>query len=259
MQKFNALVRRGLIHKGFPAPLLGRINDFIVFIPMSAATNKLIAKRNLREIQAKCMRAQNVKVRYDMVSIMKYITDENLDQSAEAGGARQIVNLINNNILSAIATYIIKHPNVFDIKVTTTGQMRSDNKNVLESTADIKVEATDKDTLNQDYTKSVQKFKPEVERVLNAYIAHFPDLQLPAHANKEIFIALAHDGLEQEPKKAVSNLFRPLKNYLISVRSWDELYGKNPSEADYPRPTTDLELRFKHDHMIVLPKAQAAV
>ena len=254
MQKFNALVRRGLIRKGFPAPLLGRINDFIVFIPMSAATNKLIAKRNLREIQAKCLTAQNVKVRYDMVNVMKYITDENLDQSAEAGGARQIVNLINNNILSAIATYIIKHPNVYDIKVTTTGQMRSNNKNILESTADIKVEATDQDTLNQDYNRSVQKFKPEVERILNAYIAHFPDLQLPAHANKEIFMALAHNSLLKSPKEAVGSLFKPLRDYLIGVRSWDELYGKNPAEADYPRPTTDLELQFEKDQMIVLAK-----
>lgn len=251
LASLNTLIRNELIQKKFPAPLLARINDFVLFAPMAESTNVLITKRELKQIQDKCLLKQNVRVHYDEHTLINYVTREKLDTRAEAGGARQIVNLINKDILASIADYIIHHPDVLDIYVTTVGLSRSNNKHRLKSTEHVEVTPMDKRSLEQEYKKSVHKYRNQVQVVLKNYLRKYPDLKLPANANKAIFKALAHNGTDLEPEIAVNKLFKPLEDYLKGIDSWDELYKNQPQNAPFPRPKTKLNLSFKRNTMIV--------
>lgn len=255
LQRLNNLIRENLSkNKKFPTALLSRINDMVFFVPISSDTSKLIAKRELSKVQILCMNKQNVQVRYDEDSLITYITEEKAETKSNAGGARQIVNIVRKDILAAIAEYIAYHPDVLDIYVSTVGQGRSDSKLHAISRKVISVSKTNKSVLDKEYKKSVRKFKPEVVNVLNHYLAENKSLRLPSTINKDIFRALAHNGTNLPAKEAVSKVFRPLKDYLDKIESWDEVYANHPDDAPYSRPAANAYIRFKNDQMIIVEK-----
>lgn len=249
----NRLIRKNLSNTPeFPAPLLSRVSDFVPFVPLSSSTNIAIVKRELERIKRDCMDKQNVNIRYDMDSLIKYVTQEKVDENSQAGGARQVVNIVNKDILASIAQYIIENPGKMDIYVTTIGQGRSDDKHHARSDMRIEVKEPSADVLERAYKLSVEKYRDQVVKMLKMYMKEDKYIQLPTTLNDDVFLALAHNGTDLPPKKAVNKLFAPLHDYFEEINTWDNTYS-DPSSAPSPRPTVHIRIEFKNNEMQVVP------
>lgn len=252
LAKLTSLIRKDLTSsKKFPTPLIARVNDFVPFAPLSNETNEMIAKRELDRIRRDCMSKQNVQVRYDEKSVLEYITQEKLDTKADAGGARQVVNIVNKDILAEVAHYILEHPENNDIYVSTEGVSRTGNKFKARSEVRILVTKTTPNVLDKEYKKAVQKYKPEVVKQLKKYLHRCPTIKLPRDLNKSMFRALAHNGTDIPPKEAVDRVFKPLDDYLNSIIIWDNTYGNDPNSAPDIRPNVKILLQFKEDQLVI--------
>ena len=250
LAKLTSLIRKDLTSsKKFPTPLIARVNDFVPFAPLSNETNELIAKRELDRIRRDCMSKQNVQVRYDEKSVLEYITQEKLDVKADAGGARQVVNIVNKDVLAEVAHYILDHPEDNDIYVSTEGVSRSGNKFKARSEVRIIVSKTTPQVLNKAYKIAVEKYKPEVVKQLKHYLHRCPTIKLPKTLNMDIFKALAHNGTDIPPEEAVNQVLKPLDDYLNSIIIWDNTYGSDPESAPDVRPNVKILLKFKNDQL----------
>lgn len=194
----------------FPDPLLGRMTGFVPFNPLTPATNEKIARRQLKKVATTFLSKQNVKVRYDESNVLRYITSEKLRTDADAGGARQIVNLINSDVTNAISKYLVFHPDHTDVTVTTKGTARTLNKNQLASDEVINVVATSKNVLDFEYKQAVAKYK-------NALIKVFSQLKSKGYKlsikQKAIFTSLSQVST-MDAKSTFAKFIAPLKDYL---------------------------------------------
>lgn len=255
LQNMNALIRDNLSSsKHFPSALLSRINDFVPFTPLSENTYDMIAKRELSRIRQNCMKKQNVQVRYDERSLIDYVTHEKVDDASKAGGARQVVNIINRDVLAEVAHYIIMHPDINDIYVTTVGMGRKGNKFHARSQMQIEVKATTNKELAKEYKISVNKYKQRVVNVLDHYLTKCKTIELPKTINHDVFKALAHNGTDLPAGEAVDKVFKPLQEYLDTIDTWDNTYGDNPNEAPMARPSTNIKLVFNNDKLGIVIK-----
>lgn len=212
LEKFNKLIFRNLTQDAiFPTPLLGRMTGFIPFNPMTDETNKKIARRGLQNVARKFMTKTNVKVRYDEANILRFVTEEKLDVSAEAGGARQIATLIRKDITNAISQFLIFHPGVMDIYVTTEGLARTLDKYQLASKEQVVVKETPDYVIKNEYQASIFKYKTLLLKKLRSYQQRGLNLQLNI---KDVFVTLSRiDVMETEPQKTLNDFFEPVDEY----------------------------------------------
>lgn len=250
LEDYNKLIFENLANDPiFPTPLLGRMTGFVPFNPMTDATNKKIAHRQLRRVAKKFMEKQNVKVRYDEPNIIRYVTEEKLDDSAEAGGARQISTIIKKDITNNISRYLLfGHEDVTDVYVTTEGISRTLNENEVKSREKIKVEPTQATIIEDDYKNAVHKFKHELIKTLTTY----KKMGLYIRANsKSIFQVLSRIDLDDDPKIAINELFKPVQEYIEDIKNWDVQYSKNPELAPEPRPKTHITITVANNEIEV--------
>lgn len=250
LEDYNKLIFENLANDPiFPTPLLGRMTGFVPFNPMTDATNKKIAHRQLRRVAKKFMEKQNVKVRYDEPNIIRYVTEEKLDDSAEAGGARQIGTIIKKDITNNISRYLLfGHEDVTDVYVTTEGISRTLNENEVKSREKIKVEPTQAAIIEDDYKNAVHKFKPELIHTLTAYQKMGLHIRVDA---KPIFKVLSRIDLDDDPKIAINELFKPVQAYIEAIKNWDKYYGKQPERAPEPRPKTHITIKVSNNEIEV--------
>lgn len=250
LEDYNKLIFENLANDPiFPTPLLGRMTGFVPFNPMTDATNKKIAHRQLRRVAKKFMEKQNVKVRYDELNIIRYVTEEKLDDSAEAGGARQIGTIIKKDITNNISRYLLfGHEDVTDVYVTTEGISRTLNENEVKSREKIKVEPTQAAIIEDDYKNAVHKFKPELIHTLTAYQKMGLHIRVDA---KPIFKVLSRIDLDDDPKIAINELFKPVQAYIEAIKNWDKYYGKQPERAPEPRPKTHIKITVANNELEV--------
>lgn len=250
LEDYNKLIFENLANDPvFPTPLLGRMTGFVPFNPMTDATNKKIAHRQLRLVAKKFMEKQNVKVRYDEPNIIRYVTEEKLDDDAEAGGARQISTIIKKDITNNISRYLLfGHEDVTDVYVTTEGISRTLNENEVKSREKIKVEPTQAAIIADDYKNAVHKFKHELIKTLTDY----KKMGLYIRANsKSLFQVLSRIDLDDDPKIAINELFKPIQEYMESIKNWDIQYSKNPELASEPRPKTHITITVANNEIEV--------
>lgn len=250
LEDYNKLIFENLANDPvFPTPLLGRMTGFVPFNPMTDATNKKIAHRQLRLVAKKFMEKQNVKVRYDEPNIIRYVTEEKLDDDAEAGGARQISTIIKKDITNNISRYLLfGHEDVTDVYVTTEGISRTLNENEVKSREKIKVEPTQAAIIADDYKNAVHKFKHELIKTLTDY----KKMGLYIRANsKSLFQVLSRIDLDDDPKIAINELFKPVQEYMESIKNWDIQYSKNPELASEPRPKTHITITVANNEIEV--------
>lgn len=250
LEDYNKLIFENLANDPvFPTPLLGRMTGFVPFNPMTDATNKKIAHRQLRLVAKKFMEKQNVKVRYDEPNIIRYVTEEKLDDNAEAGGARQISTIIKKDITNNISRYLLfGHEDVTDVYVTTEGISRTLNENEVKSREKIKVEPTQAAIIADDYKNAVHKFKHELIKTLTDY----KKMGLYIRANsKSLFQVLSRIDLDDDPKIAINELFKPVQEYMESIKNWDIQYSKNPELASEPRPKTHITITVANNEIEV--------
>lgn len=72
-------------------------------------------------------------------SVVKFIVDDRTDNNTNAGGARQIVNIIESELTQKVAAYINANPTHKSLVVTVEGNLKSENKNMLKSSAKLVV------------------------------------------------------------------------------------------------------------------------
>lgn len=249
LEEFNRLIFRNLEDDPiFPTPLLGRITGYVPFNPMTDETNKKIAKRGLHRIAQRFMEKQNVKVRYDNANIIRYITEEKLDTSPDAGGARQINSIIKKDIVNNISKYLIFHPGTLDVYLTTVGLSRTENKNKLISDERIQVTATKPDIIKYDYQQAVERYKVLMTKMFKIYIKK--GLKLSFNA-KELFSTLSRLDLEGSPAECLNKFFEPLKLYFTRILEWKRSFGNNPENAPYQCPSTHVKIYVQNNELIV--------
>lgn len=249
LSDFNKLIFSNLKDDPqFPAPLLGRMTGFVPFAPMTTETNKKIAIRQLKKTAKIFMEKQNVKVRYDMTNLLRFITHEKIDNSSDAGGARQIVNLVRKNVTNAISQYLIFNPGTYDVYVTTAGKARTQDKFRLTSAEYVTVNATPKEIIQNDYDAAVTKFKPTLVKRLQDYRKR--GILIKANS-KDIFGTLARIDLNDDPNEAVDAFFEPLEHYIETIDDWNLQFGKNPALATSPKPSNRVVLTINNNELIV--------
>lgn len=248
LENYNRLIFRALANdRHFPTPLIGRMTGFVPFTPMNDPTNKKIARRGLNKVAKAFMQKQNVKVRYDMDNLLRFITKEKLNTSAEAGGARQITTLIRRHVINTISQYLIFHPDVHDVYLTTKGVARTESKTQLESQEYVTVEPTSKDIIANDYDNAKVKFAKPLNSALMKYMKR--GLKIHANAN-DLFRTLARIDLNDEPAQTVDQLLEPLNEYVKSIEDWDRLY-KVKRQMTEKRPSLNIKLTIDNNELLV--------
>lgn len=253
LEDYNKLIFTNLENNPiFPTPLLGRITGFVPFNPMTHSTNQLIAKRTLKHVANSFMEKQNVKIRYDWDNVLRYITEEKLDESADAGGARQIGNLIRKDITNNISRYILFHGTKnYDLYVTTHGIARTKDSHQIRSQEQIVVMETDPKIIKSNYELAVKQFKPTVLKKLK----HYQKIGMKVSVEpKELFSLLARGDLDLTAEKAVNEALKPVDKYENDIREWNRLYGHNPQKAPIDRPSLKITLHSLNGELEVIPK-----
>ena len=124
----------------FPPELLGRIDCFVPFQPLSENTQCNITKMRLEKIKKRLFMKHGIKMAYSE-AVITYLVKDTLSTDSNAGGARAIMNKLNTEVVSAISEFVNKHPETKRIGVDIGGQMAATDKNRLESAAYVIVKA----------------------------------------------------------------------------------------------------------------------
>lgn len=122
----------------FPPELLGRIDAIVPFQPLSLETRRRITRNKLRELAEEVQRKHRVQVNFDR-RVLEYLIEDKVDSDSDAGGARAALALMTDEVTSAIAAYVNAHPDHRRILVQINGELRSENKNRLDSDASVEV------------------------------------------------------------------------------------------------------------------------
>ena len=249
LEEFNRLIFRNLSDDPiFPTPLLGRITGFVPFNPMTDETNKKIARRGLHTVAQRFMEKQNVKVRYDKDNVLRYITEEKLDTSPEAGGARQISSIIKKDIANNISKFLIFHPKVMDVYITTEGLSRTENSNKLVSEEYIKVNPTKQDVINYDYSQAKLRYTGLLTKLLKTYISKGLRIQFNA---EELISTLARIDFELMPAEAIEVFFKPLRTYFNSIVEWQKAQRNHSNTNTATCPSLHVKLSVQNNELTV--------
>lgn len=150
MMKYESLIRESISKttgSRFPPELLGRIDCIVPFQPLSESTMKNICKMRLEKLRKEIAKKHRVTVYYDK-RLIDYIVLDKMTTDSDAGGARAIVSRIDSEITMEISKFINSSPvfrNGRNIWVNVEGELVSENKNKLESSARITVSSTEPD------------------------------------------------------------------------------------------------------------------
>ena len=145
MKKYNKLIRQSIVSttgsNKFPPELLGRIDTIVPFQPLSENTMKQIVEMKLRKLKEEVMRKHSVELKISE-KVIRYLVEDNLDTDSDSGGARGVMSKLESEVTTSISRFINSNPNVRTIGVIVQGDLAADNKNQLESSAYIKIVAT---------------------------------------------------------------------------------------------------------------------
>lgn len=122
----------------FPAELLGRIDTIVPFQPLSVETQSKIIRTKLYNLRAEVRKKHNVVLEFSS-DVVDYIVLDNSTTDSDAGGARAVISKMEIKITSLVSAYINRHPKVRRLLVSIEGEMKCRNKNLLKSTAYVKV------------------------------------------------------------------------------------------------------------------------
>ena len=144
MKRYNKLIRQSISQttgdNRFPPELLGRIDAIIPFQPLSEGTMRKIVTSKLMKLVKEVSRKHNVELRIDK-RVVDYLVLDNLDTDSNSGGARIVVTKMTEEVTTPVARFINENPDVRIIGVEVAGDMAWEHKDMLESSAYIKVAA----------------------------------------------------------------------------------------------------------------------
>lgn len=145
LEDYGKLIRRSLggsdeasSRAKFPPELLGRIDCIVPFQPLSRTAMKNIVKMKLKELIITVKEKHGVDVSLDK-ELLPFLIEDSISTDSNAGGARQVMQKLEDEITVSIARFINENPNVKHIGVATEGEARYGNKNRRKSDAKVVV------------------------------------------------------------------------------------------------------------------------
>lgn len=144
LAEYQKVIRRSLIaNKSFAPELINRMNAIIPFQPLGFKTYEKIILNKLRKLQEDVYRIHGVEVSIhkDVVAFLVY---ENNDEDTNTGGARGLVARMDTEVVSPLARYMNKYPEVRHVGIHIDGEMAHRNENIRKSDARIIVGTVDK-------------------------------------------------------------------------------------------------------------------
>lgn len=140
--KYEKLIRESISSttgdNKFPPELLGRIDCIVPFQPLSEATQQKIIGTKLQALVDDVRKKHGVELGIKR-DVIDYICRDRLTTDSNEGGARAAIGRMESEVVTAVARYINQYPDRKSIVVVVDGEMAWKNKDILESTASIKV------------------------------------------------------------------------------------------------------------------------
>lgn len=137
-----ALIRRSITEttgaNKFPPELLGRIDCIVPFQPLSEKTMNRIVRSKLFELKREVRLKHSVELTLD-AKLIDFIVSDNISTDSNAGGARQAIAKLEEEVTTNVAKYINEHPNDKHVGVKVDGVMKNEDKNSRISRATVKV------------------------------------------------------------------------------------------------------------------------
>lgn len=69
--------------------------------------------------------------------------------------------------------------------------------------------------------------------------------------SKPIFKVLSRIDLDDDPKIAINELFKPVQEYVETIKNWDIQYSEHPELAPEPRPKTHITITVANNEIEV--------
>lgn len=143
MAAYQKVIRRSLIaHESFAPEIINRMNAIIPFQPLSYKTYEKIILNKLRKLQEEVYRVHGIQVMIHP-DVVGYLVYESYDLDTNSGGARGLVARMDTEVVSPLARYINKYPDVKAIGIHVKGEMAYRNKNIRQSNTYIEVGTID--------------------------------------------------------------------------------------------------------------------
>ena len=138
MEDFEAKIESTLRNEKFPPELLGRVDAIVPFQPLSIETKRRIIQNKLDKLVIDVRDKHGVSL-FISKKVLQYLAEDVVKTNTDSGGARESVRMLNNEVTSAVATFLNAYPEVQRVGVGVSGEMRSENKKRRKSGAEIQV------------------------------------------------------------------------------------------------------------------------
>ena len=125
---------------GFPPEVLNRFGVTIPFNTLSQETMIHLMNMKYEVIKKKFFENLGVRVNTDVDVINTYLGKDILGTSTEDGAGRQVNRVLDTYIVQPVSTYICKNPRARNLHLKIEGQLRTGNKDIVDSTAHIVIE-----------------------------------------------------------------------------------------------------------------------
>lgn len=145
MSKMREIKRSIVTTQGdnkFPPELMGRIDAVVPFQPLSRPTQEKIVHNKLKQLVQEVLTKHGVRIKIQP-KVLEYLIENKADVESDAGGARDAIGKMTDEVTTNIAAFINAHPQEKVIRVEVEGTMKSEDKTMLVSQASIKVFAAE--------------------------------------------------------------------------------------------------------------------
>lgn len=144
MAEYQKVIRRSLIaNESFAPEIINRMNAIVPFQPLTNKTYERIILNKLRGIQEEVYRVHGIEVMIHP-DVVGYLVYESFDIDTTSGGARGLVARMDSEVVSPLARYVNKHPDVKNVGIHIKGEMAYRNKNIRQSDAYVEVGTIDR-------------------------------------------------------------------------------------------------------------------
>lgn len=132
--KMVSLIQKSLMDK-FRPEMLGRIDAIVPFKPLSKNVRHIIGMTRLDEFST-MLAKENIQLHMNKRTLV-YLTEESVSRDTTSGGGRDLNRRIKQELYVPVAKLFNTVPNVCEVKVAVFGEMAKENKQQLQSRANL--------------------------------------------------------------------------------------------------------------------------
>ena len=117
---------------------LGRIDAIVPFAPLGLEVREMIATHSLSSFARMLAHEKGIKLTLSK-RVMVYLAKEGVSMSTSGGGGRDLKRKIKNELHVLVARTLNKIPNLSELRIDVYGEMSAEDKQRVESTAELGV------------------------------------------------------------------------------------------------------------------------